>query len=166
MRICTLRAVYYSYLAHVSQMKITLRTISDSDKHFASASQEYEKRLWKQLTIVSLKPVKHGSPQQIIDKETTILTERLQKDTSHKLLLHRDGSLLTTQGRVELIQQHPHCSFVIGGPYGVNETALRPRIDGMISLGYHTMPHGLAKLVLLEQLYRVQMILDGRTYHY
>jgi 23S rRNA pseudoU1915 N3-methylase RlmH len=59
-------------------MKITLLCISDSDKHFASAIAEYEKRLGKQFTITNLKPVKHGSREQIIQKETQKISDKLQ----------------------------------------------------------------------------------------
>lgn len=39
-------------------------------------------------------------------------------------------------------------------------------VDMMLSFGGMTMPHGLAKLVVLEQVYRASTIRDGREYHY
>ena len=52
--------------------------------------------------------------------------------------------------------------FVIGGPRGV---ALE-RVDMELSLGAMTLPHQLARVVLLEQLYRAHKILKGEPYHY
>ena len=52
--------------------------------------------------------------------------------------------------------------FVVGGPYG---TELE-RCDHRLSLGPMTLPHQLARVVLLEQLYRGHKILAGEPYHY
>ena len=52
--------------------------------------------------------------------------------------------------------------FVIGGPFG---TAL-PGADFTLSLGTMTLPHLLARVVLLEQLFRAHKILAGETYHH
>jgi 23S rRNA (pseudouridine1915-N3)-methyltransferase len=52
--------------------------------------------------------------------------------------------------------------FVVGGPFGL---ALE-RVDHRTSLGDITLPHQLARVVLLEQLYRAHKILAGEPYHY
>jgi 23S rRNA (pseudouridine1915-N3)-methyltransferase len=52
--------------------------------------------------------------------------------------------------------------FVIGGPYG---TALE-RCDHRLSLGPMTLPHQLARVMLLEQLFRAHKILAGEPYHH
>lgn len=54
-------------------------------------------------------------------------------------------------------------AFVIGGPFGPPEL---PRVDHRLSLGPMTLPHQLARVVLLEQLYRAHKILAGEPYHY
>jgi 23S rRNA (pseudouridine1915-N3)-methyltransferase len=54
-------------------------------------------------------------------------------------------------------------AFVIGGPFGA--PALE-RVDARLSLGPMTLPHQLAWVVLLEQLYRAHKILAGEPYHY
>jgi 23S rRNA (pseudouridine1915-N3)-methyltransferase len=53
--------------------------------------------------------------------------------------------------------------FVVGGPYGGLELA---RVDHRLSLGAMTLPHQLARVVLLEQVYRAHKILAGEPYHY
>jgi len=52
--------------------------------------------------------------------------------------------------------------FVIGGPYGLE----LPGATQSISLGPMTLPHQLARVVLLEQLYRAHKILAGEPYHH
>jgi 23S rRNA (pseudouridine1915-N3)-methyltransferase len=52
--------------------------------------------------------------------------------------------------------------FVIGGPYGLDLDDVEHRL----SLGPLTLPHQLARVVLLEQLYRGHKILAGEPYHY
>jgi 23S rRNA (pseudouridine1915-N3)-methyltransferase len=55
-----------------------------------------------------------------------------------------------------------HVCFVVGGPYG---TALE-RCDERISLGPMTFPHQLARVILIEQLYRAHKILAREPYHH
>jgi 23S rRNA (pseudouridine1915-N3)-methyltransferase len=52
--------------------------------------------------------------------------------------------------------------FVIGGPYGLE----LERADHRLSLGPLTLPHQLARVVLLEQLFRAHKILKNEPYHY
>jgi 23S rRNA (pseudouridine1915-N3)-methyltransferase len=52
--------------------------------------------------------------------------------------------------------------FVVGGPYGLELEG----VDHRLSLGRLTLPHQLARVVLLEQLYRAHKIIAGEPYHY
>src|SRR5262249_29713865 len=52
--------------------------------------------------------------------------------------------------------------FVVGGPYGLQLDA----VDHKLSLGDLTLPHQLARVVLLEQVYRAHKILANEPYHY
>jgi len=52
--------------------------------------------------------------------------------------------------------------FVLGGPFGLELS----EVDHRLSLGEITLPHQLARVVLLEQLYRGHKILAGEPYHY
>ena len=55
-------------------------------------------------------------------------------------------------------------SFVIGGSYGLSDE-LKSRANSSISISKFTFPHQLARLVLLEQIYRAFKILNNETYH-
>lgn len=54
--------------------------------------------------------------------------------------------------------------FIIGGPDGINEECLQ-RADFRWSLSKLTLPHGLARVLFAEQLYRASTLQDGHPYH-
>lgn len=150
-------------------MNIRILALSDSDKHFSSAIAEYLKRVWSSVTVIDIKPIKNGTHEQIITKETDLLKEKIINEKAkwrYIVLLTKEGKPRATEQFVELLEKNPHLSFVIGWPYGLNEHELHNYIDYHLSMGTHTMPHGLAKLVLLEQIYRATMIIAGKQYHY
>jgi len=81
-------------------------------------------------------------------------------------LLDREGEELDSIGFSEFLearrQSGQELCFVIGGPFGLELDA----VDDRLSLGKITLPHQLARVVLLEQLYRGHKILAGEPYHY
>lgn len=58
----------------------------------------------------------------------------------------------------------PGLAFAIGGADGLGGAVIE-RADAVLSLGAMTWPHFLARVMLLEQLYRAQQILAGHPYH-
>jgi 23S rRNA (pseudouridine1915-N3)-methyltransferase len=81
-------------------------------------------------------------------------------------LLDREGEELDSMAFSRFLearrQSGQDLCFVIGGPFGLElET-----VDHRFSLGKITLPHQLARVVLLEQLYRGHKILAGEPYHY
>ena len=144
-------------------------SISDSDKHFASAIAEYQKRLRKQIKIEDLKPVKDDNHQFVIQKETKNLIEMLWKKYANwqKILLIKEGKSFSTLEISEVLNAKDTV-FVIWGPYGVDDKALLEAFPDMKkwSFGAITLPHGLAKLTLIEQLYRCTTLWTGKKYHY
>ena len=81
-------------------------------------------------------------------------------------LLHADGERLDSLGFSRFLesrrQSGADLSFVVGGPFGLELDG----VDHRLSLGPMTLPHQLARVVLLEQLYRAHKILAGEPYHY
>jgi 23S rRNA pseudoU1915 N3-methylase RlmH len=96
-------------------MKIEIVSISDSDKHFSSALAEYVKRLGSEVSLVDLKPVKHGTREQIIAAETHLIIEQLTKKPIPTYLMSKEGKQVTTEEFAALIPKHDHhLRFVIG----------------------------------------------------
>jgi len=84
------------------------------------------------------------------------LDERGQEFTSHEFAAFINGML--ESGVKELI-------FIIGGAMGLDES-IPQKANKSIALSRWTVTHEMAKLVLLEQLYRAFTIIKGKTYHY
>ncbi len=82
-------------------------------------------------------------------------------------LLAADGQAFDSLGFSAFLEQRRQAgsdlAFVIGGPFGAPEME---RVDRRLTLGPMTLPHQLAWVVLLEQLYRAHKILAGERYHY
>ena len=64
----------------------------------------------------------------------------------------------------KLIDNGASISFVIGGSYGLSDE-LKKRVNASICLSYMTLPHQLARLVLLEQIFRAFKIINNENYH-
>ena len=81
-------------------------------------------------------------------------------------LLAADGAQMSSEAFSEFLEERRHegrdLCFVIGGPRGIDLS----KCDLRLSLGPMTLPHQLARVVLLEQLYRAHKILARQPYHY
>ena len=147
----------------------TIVCIADSDKHFSSAIEEYCKRLGKDLKIENLKPFKDDNHHLVIQKETKSLIEVLSKkySSAQKILMITKWEKRDT---IELAQnlKAKDTVFISGWPYGVDEAQLVAAFPQIKKLSFWaiTLPHGLAKLTLIEQLYRVTTLRTGKKYHY
>ena len=79
------------------------------------------------------------------------------------------GRSLTSEGFAKRLQEWqnravPVLSFLIGGADGFEKSMLK-RCDDIVSLGAMTWPHMLARVMLVEQLYRASTIISGHPYH-
>jgi len=87
-------------------------------------------------------------------------------DRAYVSLLALRGSRLDSIGFSRFVEDRRQAGrdvcFVIGGPLGLE----LENVDHRFSLGPLTLPHQLARVVLLEQLYRAHKILAGEPYHY
>ena len=86
------------------------------------------------------------------------------------LVLDERGQHLTSPQLADLLRQMDHdargrACFIVGGAWGLDE-AVRQRASRCISLSHMTLPHELARVVLLEQLYRAECILRKVPYHH
>jgi 23S rRNA (pseudouridine1915-N3)-methyltransferase len=87
-------------------------------------------------------------------------------DRAYVVLLASDGAEHDSVGFSRWLEERRRSGrdlcFVIGGPRGLDLDAC----DERLSLGRMTLPHQLARVVLLEQVYRANKILAGEPYHY
>jgi 23S rRNA (pseudouridine1915-N3)-methyltransferase len=87
-------------------------------------------------------------------------------DRAFVSLLHRQGEQPDSVSFARFVEERRRSGrdlcFVIGGPFGLD----LDDVDHRLSLGPITLPHQLARVVLLEQLYRAHKILAREPYHY
>jgi 23S rRNA (pseudouridine1915-N3)-methyltransferase len=92
--------------------------------------------------------------------------ERRLPDRAFVSLLAADGRQYDSVGFSRFLEDRRQAGrdvwFVVGGPYGTDV----PQAEHRLSLGPMTLPHQLARVVLLEQLYRAHKILAGEPYHH
>jgi 23S rRNA (pseudouridine1915-N3)-methyltransferase len=92
--------------------------------------------------------------------------ERRIPERSYVSLLDAGGATYSSEAFARWLEDRRQAGrdvcFVVGGPFG---TALE-RCDHRLSLGPMTLPHQLARVVLLEQLFRAHKILAGEPYHH
>ena len=108
-----------------------------------------------------------GAPERCADE-----TARLRKiigEAQALVVLDAKGRSFTSETFAQWLAAQRdagvrHAAFVIGGPDG-HDPALREKATQVIAFGAMTLPHGLARVVLAEQLYRAITILAGHPYH-
>lgn len=142
--------------------------ISDSNKHFDLAIQEYIKRLWKDCEIVKIKPIKNWNDNQIIEKETQELIKQINKQNGFKIVLNPKWKSLNTKELYKLVeekkQDFSNIIFIIWWANWLDYTKIKSYINLELNLWNMTMPHSLALLVIIEQVYRLAMIKKGTSY--
>ena len=148
---------------------IKILTLVDSFKHFETAIKEYEKRLGKECEIIKLKPEKNGSDEQIISKETDVLIQKLVKENWIKIVLNPNGKNFSTEEFYNFIEEkkqiHKNIIFVIWWALWIDYKKLKSHIDIEMNLWKMVLPHSLAILVIIEQIYRIWMIKKWTSYH-
>lgn len=149
---------------------IKIYLFADSYKHFETPIKEYEKRLWKKVSIQKLKPYKSNDIKKTIQEETKILKEKLQKEKWYKILLYINSKNLSTEEFLYFIeskkQTYSDIIFVIWWAFWVDFDIIKDEIDFKLSFSKMTFPHSMAYLILLEQIYRIDMMNSWRSYHH
>ena len=145
------------------------------EKFFEEGCREYEKRLSRYCALTVREVPDEKAPERLSPAEEEQVKEREGKrllsivdPKEHVIALTVTGKAYTSEALAERIgalrDRGKDVSFLIGGSLGLSPEAVR-RADEELSLSQLTLPHRLARLVLLEQLYRSFKILHGETYH-
>jgi 23S rRNA (pseudouridine1915-N3)-methyltransferase len=106
--------------------------------------------------------------QEAVAREAELILARMPSGT-FMCALDREGETLTSTALADWLEQRRQAGrdvcFVLGGAFGL-DTSVLERADQRLSLGPLTLPHLLARVVLLEQLFRAHKILAREPYHY
>jgi 23S rRNA (pseudouridine1915-N3)-methyltransferase len=136
----------------------------------------YAKRLDEQGRALALGPMRlaelpearaAGATQRRADEASRLLEAASEADL--KVALDGAGKAMTSEALAKWLAAKRDggvrtLAFMIGGPDGHGPAALEAA-DLKLSLGPMTLPHGLARIVLAEQLYRAATIIAGHPYH-
>lgn len=149
---------------------IRIVSFVDSFKHYDEPIKEFQKRLWKTIDFVKLKPSKRTSIQEILLEETIELKRYLEKTKWYKVLLYIDSKTMDTikfsKFILDVQMKYTDIIFIIGWSYWVDFEKIKDLIDFNISFSPMTFPHAQAIMMLYEQLYRVSCIKSGVKYHH
>ena len=146
------------------------------EKFYIDAFREYQKRLqgYCRLELTELPEERLGENpsaagiQNALTKEGQEILKNVPAD-AYLVALCVEGRQMPSEGVAGLIAGRensgkPKLCFVIGGSFGLSE-AVKARADLRLSMSEMTFPHHLARVMLIEQVYRGFKINEGARYH-
>ena len=156
---------------------ITLITVGKlKEKFYLSAALEYEKRLKGYCTfqIIELPEVRlseNPSPAEIssgLEKEAEMIFNKIPKGAWF-CALTPEGKMISSEALADKLSQvknagKSHACFLIGSSFGM-ANKVKEKADLKLSMSPMTFPHHLARIMVLEQLYRAEAIQAGSKYH-
>lgn len=141
----------------------------DRKRTFGDAAADYALRIsrYSPFEVAELAASKHSDPARARREEAERILAR-HGEGRRLVALEVLGEALPSEGWAllvgRLMREARDTDFVIGGDEGLDQS-VRGRAEKLVSLGPITLPHQLARVVLLEQLYRAMTILRGEPYH-
>ena len=156
---------------------ITLITMGKlKEKFYLSAAAEYTKRLggYCKFTLLELPEVRlpeDPSPAEIsagLEKEAEMIVTKIPKGAWF-CVFTPEGKTLSSEAFAEKLKEvklsgKSSACFLIGSSFGMSPW-VKQRADFKLSMGPMTFPHHLARIMVLEQLYRAEAIQAGSKYH-
>lgn len=140
----------------------------------ADGANDYLKRLRRffllEVIEVSEEDLNRHPPVKVLATEGSKLLRRVPGGAYVIALDREKGEPLASEKLAQRLNSlgvsgHSHVAFVLGGSLGLSPEVLE-RADAVVSFGPITLPHTLARVVLLEQLYRAAKINRGEKYHW
>lgn len=134
------------------------------EKYMREAIGDYAKRLGKYAKLDFMEVPEAVS----VRKEGEALLSRIP-ERAFVVVLDLAGKMLSSPGLAELVEKKAaggfsHFVFIIGGSEGL-DSAVTARAAFRLCMSEMTFPHQMARLILLEQLYRAMKINHGEKYH-
>ena len=155
-------------------MKIKIITVGKTRKnHWQLAEQDYLKRIQRycELQFVFTKEASQETLRNdALVKETEAVEIKKKIEAGEFVIaLDQRGKTLSSEELAEFLQDktvqgRSRFCFIIGGPLGLSPEICQ-QADLVLALSKMTLPHELAKIVLLEQIYRAFTIMHGEKYH-
>jgi 23S rRNA (pseudouridine1915-N3)-methyltransferase len=133
---------------------------------------EYVKRMPREATIalIEVKPEPRTTGKtvaQIMEAEAQRIENALPKDVT-RVVLDERGAHLTTKQMAQKMSDWlgggRDVAFIIGGADGLHES-VRNSAQQLLALSAMTLPHGMVRVLLAEQLYRAYSLLHNHPYH-
>ena len=146
------------------------------EKFYIDAFEEYRKRLQTYCRLELAEITEQRLSDRPAEKEITAALEREGQEIlkavpadAYLVALCVEGKQMPSEGMAELIAARensgkPKLCFVIGGSFGLSPT-VKSRADRKLSMSQMTFPHHLARVMLIEQVYRGFKINEGSQYH-
>ncbi|WP_025729755.1 23S rRNA (pseudouridine(1915)-N(3))-methyltransferase RlmH [Atopobacter phocae] len=153
-------------------MQVTILCVGKlKEKYLKEGIKEYLKRLKSYAKVQVIEVADEpdtGSIEQIKEREGERLIKKWPNQ-AYMFALRLDGKLYDSVELAQTIDQlqtrgHSHFGFVIGGSNGLSDTVLS-MCQGSLAFGRLTYPHQLMRLMLIEQIYRIERINAGHSYH-
>ena len=156
---------------------ITLITMGKlKEKFYISAAEEYAKRLkaycrFQILELPEYRLPEDPSPAEIaagLDKEAEQILTKIPKG-AWLCIFTPEGKVLSSEDFAEKMKQvklsgKSSACFLIGSSFGISPK-IKQLADFKLSMGPMTFPHHLARIMVLEQIYRAEAIQAGSKYH-
>ena len=146
------------------------------EKFYLSAAAEYEKRLkgycsFKIVELPEHRLPEDPSPAEIqtgLDKEAELIFQKIPKG-AWLCIFTPEGKILSSEefaGKLKEVKNMGKSSacFLIGSSFGISQK-IKDKADFKLSMGKMTFPHHLARIMVLEQIYRAEAIQAGSKYH-
>ncbi|HEY5517923.1 MAG TPA: 23S rRNA (pseudouridine(1915)-N(3))-methyltransferase RlmH [Coriobacteriia bacterium] len=153
-------------------MKLRIAAVGRlKEPHWRAACDEYLKRLRPYATVevaeVADRDITYDAPRAMATEGADLL--KTIPEASYVVALDLGGDQVTSEGLSArladlMVGGRSDVTFVIGGSAGLAPAVLR-RADERLSLSRMTLPHQLARVVVLEQLYRSFRIMRNEPYH-
>lgn len=143
------------------------------EKYFSDAIAEYSKRLSRfcDFSLVEVKEENYDkATPSVIEKILAIEGERIEKAAKGLIVcLAIEGKKISSEDFAKFIKDKTdsgagEITFVIGGSYGIDKK-IKDTCKDKISFSAMTFPHTLARVMLVEQIYRAFTIISGAEYH-
>jgi len=130
------------------------------NKNLATIARDFEKRISHDAKLEMIE-IKDSNPQ--IEEER--ISIHLVKNHSYNITMSEEGDYLSSQALALLFKSRTEpITFIIGGPDGLSDK-VKKESQMTLSLSPMTFTHEMAKIFLLEQIYRAISIIKNRNYH-